>query len=131
MFADSKIKSLVVEDSIVASHMMQSMLNRYGDCETAANGWIALEKCVTRKYDIIFVDLYMPEMNGFDFIATFRKTDKETPIVITTAVTDMEELCKSFYGDENIMFLAKPVTSKNIQEVVCKIFCDHKKEAIA
>ncbi len=79
---------LVVEDEIVVREMMRRMLEKEGwvVCE-AENGRIALERVAESRPELILLDLMMPEMDGFEFIARLRKTAawQTIPIVVVTA----------------------------------------------
>jgi len=57
------------------------------DCtvETVESGCKAIEKIETVKYDLIFLDLKMPGMNGVETLKEIRKKDKQVPVYIVTA----------------------------------------------
>jgi CheY-like chemotaxis protein len=79
---------LVVEDDEATRTILRDMLMREG-CwvELAENGLVALECVAKAKPDIILLDLLMPKMNGFEFLAAWRATPDcaEIPIVVLTA----------------------------------------------
>ena len=63
---NKKIKVLVVEDNILNQILIRLILDDFGfEKDIADNGKIAIEKLQTNSYDIILMDLQMPEMNGF------------------------------------------------------------------
>ncbi|MDO9138047.1 MAG: ATP-binding protein, partial [Lutibacter sp.] len=60
-----KIKVLVVEDIALNQLLMKTLLDDFGfECEIASNGKIAIEKLQNNSYDVILMDLQMPEMDG-------------------------------------------------------------------
>ncbi|WP_409344346.1 response regulator [Paenibacillus sp. MBLB4367] len=81
---------LVIEDDVTTSEMMTKMLEKEGFRVTrAGNGRIALD-CVARAVPrLILLDLMMPEMDGFEFVAELRKREEwcSIPIVVVTAKT--------------------------------------------
>ncbi len=81
---------LVVEDDATTSEMMTKLLKKESYIVTQArNGRHALE-CLTKEMpNLILLDLMMPEMDGFQFIAELRKHDEwsEIPIIVVTAKT--------------------------------------------
>ena len=92
---------------------MKTLLDDFGfEQDMAENGKIAIEKLKTNAYDIILMDLQMPEMNGFEATEYIRKTMRsEIPILALTAdVTTVDvEKCKAVGMND---YLAKPVDEK-------------------
>ena len=107
------IKVLVVEDIPLNQLLMRTILDDFEfECEIADNGNIAVEKLKDNTYDIILMDLQMPEMNGFEATEYIRKTLKSNiPIIALTAdVTTADvEKCLSVGMNE---YIAKPVDEK-------------------
>ena len=110
---DDEIKNisvLVVEDIALNQLLMKTLLEDFGfGCDIAANGKIAIKKLETLNYDIILMDLQMPEMNGFDATNYIRNTLNSTiPIVALTADVTTVDLakCKAVGMDD---YIAKPV----------------------
>ena len=113
---DSEIKNLnilVVEDVALNQLLIKTILYDFKfTCDIADNGKIAIEKLQTKSYDIILMDLQMPEMNGFEATAYIRNTLKSNiPIIALTAdVTTMDvEKCKEAGMDD---YISKPVEEK-------------------
>lgn len=113
---DQMIKSLnvlVVEDIALNQLLMKTLLDDFEfGCDIASNGKIAIEKLVKNNYDIILMDLQMPEMNGFEATAYIRNEMNLTiPIVALTAdVTTVDlEKCKCVGMND---YIAKPVDEK-------------------
>ena len=79
---------LVVEDDETTRGMMHSMLERDGWCVTeAANGEEGLQRVSEAPPHVILLDLMMPEMDGFEFIARLRRLEssRNIPVVVITA----------------------------------------------
>jgi len=113
---DSEIKNvsvLVVEDITLNQLLMRTLLDDFGfTCEIASNGKIALEKMKAKSFDIILMDLQMPEMNGFETTDYIRNTQHSNiPIIALTAdVTTVDlDKCKAVGMDD---YIAKPVDEK-------------------
>jgi CheY-like chemotaxis protein len=81
------IKVLVVEDIALNQLLMKTLLDDFGfELDIAENGKIAIEKLKEKDYDIILMDLQMPEMNGFEATKYIRNTMHSTiPIIALTA----------------------------------------------
>ncbi len=79
---------LVVEDDQATRELMRRLLVGEGwRVSVAANGREALERTKAERLDLILLDLMMPEMDGFEFIAEFRKNPEfsTTPVIVVTA----------------------------------------------
>ena len=104
------IKVLVVEDIALNQLLMKTLLDDFGfELDIAENGKIAIEKLQEKDYDIILMDLQMPEMNGFEATKYIRNTMHSTiPIIALTAdVTTVDlDKCKAVGMND---YIAKPV----------------------
>ena len=107
------IKVLVVEDMALNQLLMRTILDDFGfERDIAANGRIAIEKLEAQRYDIILMDLQMPEMNGFEATDYIRNTMKSNiPIIALTADVTTVDLakCKSVGMND---YLAKPIDER-------------------
>lgn len=106
-------KILVAEDMELNQLLMKTLLDDFGfECEIASNGKIAIEKLKEKKYDIVLMDLQMPEMNGFEATRHIRETMKlDLPIIALTAdVTTIDvEKCKEVGMND---YISKPVDER-------------------
>ena len=107
------IKVLVVEDMVLNQLLMKTLLDDFGfQRDLAGNGKIAIKKLKTNDYDVILMDLQMPEMNGFEATEYIRNTMKlDIPIIALTADVTTADLakCKSVGMND---YIAKPVDEK-------------------
>jgi PAS domain S-box-containing protein len=113
---DNQIKNitvLVVEDIPLNQLLMKTLLDEFGfDRDIASNGKIAIEKLKEKNYDIILMDLQMPEMNGFEATAYIRNTlHSKIPIIALTADVTTVDLAKCKAVGMND-YIAKPVDEK-------------------
>ena len=74
-----------------------------------------------RKFDIIFLDVSMPGMNGFETAERIRCIDKDVSIVSCTAYYTISNASKGFEVEAED-FLAKPLLYKKIQKVLDKVY---------
>jgi PAS domain S-box-containing protein len=107
------IKVLVVEDIALNQLLMKTLLDDFGfEQDIAGNGKIALEKLKTKSYDIILMDLQMPEMNGFETTEYIRNTlNSHIPIIALTADVTTVDLAKCKAVGMND-YIAKPVDER-------------------
>lgn len=107
------INVLVVEDIPLNQLLMKTILDDFGfECAIAANGKIAVEKLETEHFDVVLMDLQMPEMNGFEATEYIRTTLKSTiPIIALTADVTTVDLAKCKAVGMND-YIAKPVDER-------------------
>jgi CheY-like chemotaxis protein len=107
------IKVLVVEDIALNQLLMKTLLDDFGfACDIATNGKIAIEKLQVKSYDIILMDLQMPEMNGFETTEYIRyKMNSLIPIIALTADVTTADLAKCKAVGMND-YIAKPVDDR-------------------
>jgi PAS domain S-box-containing protein len=100
---------LLVEDDEVTREMLRRMLEKAGwSVAEAENGRVALERVAECRPELILLDLMMPEMDGFQFIAELRQRPEmhSTPIVIITAM-DLTEADRQRLNGSVIQILQK------------------------
>ncbi len=102
---------LVVDDNDGNRDMLSRLLSRYGfTAQAADSGPAALERMRDQRFDLILLDLVMPDMSGLDVIATI-KTDpglRHTPVILISALDDMDTVARCIeLGAEDYLF--KPV----------------------
>ena len=109
----TNIKVLVVEDIALNQLLMRTLLDEFGfECDIAANGKIAIEMLQAKSYDIILMDLQMPEMNGFETTEYIRhKMNSVVPIIALTADVTTADLAKCKAVGMND-YIAKPVDDR-------------------
>jgi PAS domain S-box-containing protein len=115
-------KLLVVEDNDSGYEFLEILLKRRGALiDRAVNGREAVEKALQYSYDIVLMDLQLPEMSGFDATKKIRETNKELPIIVQTAFSEQNERDKAFEAGCNY-YLIKPITKQKLEEAILK-FC--------
>jgi PAS domain S-box-containing protein len=107
------IRVLVVEDMALNQLLMKTLLDDFGfERDIASNGKIAIEKMEAKSYDIILMDLQMPEMNGFEATEYIRnKMNSKIPIIALTADVTTVDLAKCKTVGMND-YIAKPVDER-------------------
>jgi CheY-like chemotaxis protein len=113
--------ALVVEDNLTDREMMRRLLVGEGWAVTAAgNGREALDRLKSERPNLILLDLMMPEMDGFEFLAEFRKTPTfaSTPVIVVTAADlTLEDRRRLDGGVEHILQKAAPNREDFLRQV--------------
>jgi len=126
-----KIKVLVVEDIALNQLLMKTVLDEFGfDLEIASNGRIAIEKLAETHFDIILMDLQMPEMNGFEATRYIRSVLKsKIPIIALTADVTTVDVAKCKEVGMND-YLAKPVDEDLLYQKINALLSSHNESII-
>jgi len=118
-----EVNALVVEDNLINQRLIQILLKGYNiSVVTAANGVEAVRQCNKNKFDIIFMDIDMPEKNGIEATKDIKQNmniNKLTPIIALTAMTmggDKEMLMENGLDD----YMAKPLTRDKLEDMLNK-----------
>ncbi|MDH4128400.1 MAG: ATP-binding protein [Spirochaetota bacterium] len=129
---NKKLKILVIEDDKVSQNVLSDRLSRAGHKPTIFNsGPEAIKKLSNEKFDLVLLDIQMPDMDGFQVTKIIREkeksTGKYTPIIATTAMAmngDRERCLKAGMDD----YISKPITSEQLFKVIYKVMSKINKE---
>jgi two-component system chemotaxis response regulator CheY len=104
-----RLRLLLVEDDFSSRLLLQTFLSRYGECHIAVNGREAVDAVRaaferSQMYDLICMDLMMPEMDGREAVRQVRAMEEArgilspdgAKIIMTTAVDDVKEVIQCF-----------------------------------
>jgi PAS domain S-box-containing protein len=122
-----KAKVLVAEDYEVNRLLISEILKKFGiEPEVAFNGKEAVEKALKNNYDLIFMDIIMPEMDGIEATKKIRQFNLDVPIVALTAhamKNIKDEVLASGMND----YVVKPIKVEEIARVL-ETYCSHLTE---
>lgn len=118
---DPTLKLMVAEDNPVNQKLMLMMLKNLGyQADIAENGKIAAEKAMSNSYDIIFMDIQMPEMDGLEATRRILKNVTDRPVIIAVTANatdrDRDECIEAGMND----FVSKPVKPIEIKDCIIK-----------
>lgn len=113
---------LIVDDNnlniIVLKKLLES-INIHAD--TAENGKIALQKIELKKYHLIFMDIHMPEMDGYEASKLIRNNDKDVIILgLSANVTSESKKKATMSGMDN--YLSKPIKKESLYKILMLYF---------
>jgi len=126
------MKVLIAEDDFASRKFMLRFFEKYGECDVTVDGKEAVEaykmaiEC-GEPYDLICLDIMMPEMDGHQALKTIRKIeeesgvaeDKRVKIVMTTALSETRHVTKAF---ENgcTAYAGKPINQDKLEAMLKK-----------
>jgi len=109
---------LVVEDHEVNQQLFKVILEKLGhQVFLAADGLQAVQAAEQRQFDLIFMDIQMPNMNGYDATRKLREMGVQTPIIAVTASALQEEQKRALSAGMNHC-LTKPFKKKDLVPVL-------------
>ncbi len=122
----SKLKMLIVEDDLPSYKILEEYLSEYGDCTIVANGAEGVEAFKNAldagsPYDLICLDIMMPEMDGHEALRTVRQIEQQhgifdpsgVSVIMTTAKDRSRDMIEAF--DEGCAsYIVKPVDHEKL-----------------
>jgi two-component system chemotaxis response regulator CheY len=120
---DKTLAFLVVDDSNIIRKMIMTALRPLNpDFREASSGLEALEQVMLRRYDMVMLDLNMPDMHGLEFLRFVRghKAFHDIPIVVITTQTD-EEVRKTVLSAGANDYITKPFAPNVVLDRVMAI----------
>ena len=111
-------KILIAEDNVLNIEVLKGFLNEYNfEITVVKNGIEAVREALEREYDLIFMDIHMPKMSGYEAIKRIRELEnRKNKIVVTTATAFGEELNKLDKLTDG--FISKPYNGEKMLETL-------------
>ncbi len=106
------LRLAIIEDSAIDKNQIISFLNKYSSEKNQQFSYDCFENAITfltdykPKYDLIFIDIQIPHMNGMEAAERLRRLDTVTPIVF---ITNMANYAVKGYSVNAIDFIIKPL----------------------
>ncbi len=92
-----KKKVLLLEDDLMLSETVEEYLQERGyEVLCVQNGEDALDKIYENSYDILLLDVKVPQMNGFDLLSEVRKREIATPAIFITSYDSIDDLSRGY-----------------------------------
>lgn len=125
------MRSLIAEDDFTSRKLLQKILSEFGESDVAVNGKEAVDAFNDaleggQPYDLICLDIMMPEMDGQEVLKRIRQREKESgvrqpnevKVVMTTALDSPREVIEAYYRGGCTSYLVKPIEKRKLIEVL-------------
>lgn len=124
------MKSLIVDDDFFSRRVLQTILSSYGECHVAVDGKEALfafEQSLAEEslYDVVCLDIMMPEMDGQEVLKKIREMEEKkgifgsdsVKVIMTTALDDSDNIKKAF-REQCESYLIKPISRAKLTKIL-------------
>ena len=126
---DGKMSIMIVDDEEIIRESFLHWFEKYGHrVETAASGFDALEKLEKVSFEVLFVDIKMPGMNGIELLEKVKEEYPETIVIIITAYGSIETAVKAMQMGATD-YLLKPFKPEQLSLVIEK--AAHQKRLVS
>ena len=118
--ATTKLNILIVDDNKINQIVTKNILEKKEHTTAiAGNGLEAIQACKDNHYDLILMDVNMPEMGGLEATEKIREFDKHTPIIALTAMEDKEMIIEAKASGMNDL-IVKPYDTHIFHQTIIK-----------
>ncbi|HEY6174395.1 MAG TPA: response regulator [Kofleriaceae bacterium] len=112
---------LLVDDSSLIRNAMHAALEPFGlELVQAENGAVAVDQALASRWDLIFLDVMMPVMDGPTALRRIREAGTTTPVVLVTSVSSARTVAAAFKLG-GVSYIGKPFTPDQIRSVATKL----------
>ena len=119
------MRALIVEDEFLSRKILRSFLMTLFEVDIVVNGREAVEAfrlahTDAQPYDLILMDIMMPEVDGIEALQRIRKMEgkedlrPKVKVIMTTALDDPQTVIKTFYDGEASAYIVKPVAKDKL-----------------
>ena len=112
MTANKKLKALIVDDEELARHVIRGLLQSHEEIEIlpeAGNGFEAVKACAEHKPDMIFLDVQMPKLTGFDVLELIGTS------IVVIFVTAYDQYAMRAFDVHAVDYLLKPISRERFE----------------
>ncbi len=116
------LRVLVVEDNEINRFVLSTMLHKAGhDVDLVTNGVEAVNAVQNRSYDMIFMDIQMPEMDGIEATERIRgmELDSDSVFIVALTANAMEGDRENYLAAGMDDYLSKPIFPSDLHKVLC------------
>jgi CheY-like chemotaxis protein len=115
------ITILVAEDNVINQKVASKILNKLGyHPDIAQDGYQALEMTEEKAYDLILMDVQMPELDGLEATKMIRNRGGKQPVIIALTANAMKGDKEEFLGIGMDDYISKPTTIQNLVAIIKK-----------
>ena len=119
---------LIVDDNKVNIQLASKLLSQYGfKIESALSGSECLQMIKNKKYDLVFLDHMMPEMDGITTMKLLISSGYSIPPVIALTANSYDGLKEKYVSEGFSDYISKPINFKELNKLIIKYFSNEGK----
>lgn len=110
---------LVVDDAVTVRMYHRDLMEALSlEVEEAENGIEALEKALTKRFDLMIVDVNMPKMDGYRFVSELRQQEEnpDVPVIMVSTEAEEQDRIKALSCGANF-YVVKPAKVEELQSI--------------
>lgn len=129
------MKCLIVEDDLISSQVLKGLIfSHVATADIVTNGldgidWFLRAHASKRPYDLILMDIMMPETNGLQSALSIRENEmllnisfmRRVKIIMTTSLNDPRTIMKALYDSDANSYLIKPIRLQELEDELRKL----------
>ena len=128
------LRCLIVEDDELSRELLSLQMEPYAQCDQAENGLIGVEAFSSalqagNPYDLILLDIVMPEMDGLEAAKAMRRyeeqqgisIDKGVQIVVLSSLSTPQDVIQAYVAAQSAAHLVKPVQPEKLVKTLRKL----------
>ena len=125
---ENKLKALIAADDFLSRNLLSEFIAPYAVCDVAVNGREAIAKLELAfekndRYDLVCLDIMMPEADGHTVLNALRRMEhdrkiakeKMTVVFMTTALDDAQNIMNAFTCGQCQAYLIKPILRERVE----------------
>lgn len=125
---EKELNILIAEDNIINQKVVKVLFKNLGyEIDIVSNGKEAIETINKKRYDIVFMDIMMPEMDGLEATREIRAKGYKMPVIALTADLGNETKKRAYKAGVN-EFIGKPIKSDELKKIMIKWFKTDKEK---
>lgn len=127
------MRILIAEDEMISRKFISKFMSQYGDCDITVDGAEAIEVFQMaleeeEPYDLVCLDIMMPEVDGLQVLKQIREMetehqiaeDRQVKIIMTTALNDLKNIQQAF-NDGSAGYAVKPIDTEKLITVMKRL----------
>ncbi len=118
---------LVDDDKSILTSFRELLVRKGYDVDTAGTGRQASDRAIAKVYDLVIIDMKLPDMNGTELLARFHRNYPKPKKIIVTGYATMDNAIESVNLGADA-YLVKPVNPEELLRVVDEKIREHSEE---
>jgi DNA-binding response OmpR family regulator len=118
---DKSLKILITDDEMALADALKNIISGLGHtCDVAYDGKDCLRKISQQHYDVLFLDLIMPKLDGEGVLESLRGREPQLDVIVISSEDD-DEVIEAVLRHGATAYIMKPVSLESVENVIKKL----------